>query len=119
MKFLTVTTAILILSVGSQATMNSDNTKINKRDQQSNEFTADDQGASKQDTEITREIRRAFMKEKSLSTYAKNIKIITKSGEVTLKGPVRSIDEQKILVRKAQGVVGVAGVFNETDVIAK
>lgn len=96
-----------------------DNSAVNQRDQQSFEYTADQQGMSKQDTEITRKIRQALMKDKSLSTYAKNIKIITVGGEVTLKGPVKTSREQTIILKRAQAVVGQSNVYNQTDIMNK
>jgi osmotically-inducible protein OsmY len=48
------------------------------------------------------------MADKSLSTYAHNIKIISQNGSVTLKGAVKSDDEKKSVVAKAVAVVGSA-----------
>ena len=45
-------------------------------------------------------IRKAVMDDKSLSTYAHNVKIIAQNGKVTLKGPVRSEDEKKMVEQK-------------------
>src|SRR5687768_13853172 len=67
-----------------------DNTDRNKRDRDNATLTPGDQGNTKEDIEVTRQIRRALMKDKSLSTTAKNIKIITKDGAVTLRGPVKT-----------------------------
>ncbi len=60
------------------------------------------------DQELTRNIRRSIMADKSLSTYAHNIKIISQNGSVTLKGPVKSDDEKKSVVAKAVAVAGSA-----------
>ena len=68
--------------------------------------TADQQPANKSDTEITRDIRRSIVSDKSLSTYAHNVKIITQNGAVTLKGPVNSDDEKQTVAAKAAEVVG-------------
>ena len=68
----------------------SDNTKSNKGDSAKGALTADQQKMNSADQEITKKIRSAIMKDKSLSTYAHNIKIITQDGKVTLKGPVRT-----------------------------
>ena len=54
--------------------------------------TADQQKGNGSDLQITQQIRQAILRDKSLSTYAHNIKIITQNGQVTLKGPVRSDD---------------------------
>ena len=58
--------------------------------------------------ELTRKIRRSIMADKSLSTYAHNIKIISQNGAVTLKGPVKSDDEKKTVMAKAVAVAGSA-----------
>jgi osmotically-inducible protein OsmY len=79
--------------------------------------TADQQSANKSDTEITRDIRRAITSDKSLSTYAHNVKVITQNGAVTLKGPVHSDEEKQAVAAKAAEVVGGADkVTNELTV---
>jgi hyperosmotically inducible protein len=85
-----------------------DNTKINKRDRNAGEATADQQKANARDQAMTKKIRQSVMADKSLSTYAHNIKIISQNGVVTLKGPVKSEDEKKALVAKAVAVAGSA-----------
>ena len=81
-----------------------DNSARNK--DHNNTPTADQQPANKSDTEITRDIRQAIVSDKSLSTYAHNVKIITQNGAVTLKGPVNSDEEKQTVASKAAEVVG-------------
>src|SRR6266852_4901337 len=85
-----------------------DNTKVNKRDRKAGEATADQQKTNATDQEMTRKIRRSIMADKSLSTYAHNIKIISQNGAVTLKGPVKSDDEKQAVMAKAVAVAGSA-----------
>jgi len=85
-----------------------DNTKVNKRDRNAGEVTADQQKMNATDRELTRKIRRSIMADKSLSTYAHNIKIISQNGAVTLKGPVKSDDEKRAVMAKAVAVAGSA-----------
>jgi hyperosmotically inducible periplasmic protein len=85
-----------------------DNAKVNKRDRNAGEVTADQQRATATDRELIRKIRHSIMVDKSLSTYAHNIKIISQDGAVTLKGPVKSDDEKKAIVAKAVAVAGNA-----------
>lgn len=85
-----------------------DNTKVNKRDRNAGEATADQQKTNAHDQEMTRKIRRSIMADKSLSTYAHNIKIITQNGAVTLKGPVKSNEEKEAVMAKAVAVAGSA-----------
>ena len=98
------------LSVSAQVTKPQttppDNTKVNKRDQDQSRPTAGQQTEIRPDREITRLIRRSITQDKDLSTYAKNIKIITQNGNVTLRGPVRSEQEKKTVEAKANEVAG-------------
>jgi len=96
-----------------------DNTKVNQRDQNANEPTADQQKNNRSDRDITQQIRQAIVKDKSLSTYAHNVKIITQNGQVTLKGPVRSDDEKHAIEAKAAEVAGGDKVTSELDVKSK
>jgi len=56
------------------------------------------------------------MDDKSLSTYAHNVKIISQHGKVTLKGPVRSDEEKKSIEDKATEVAGAGNVTNQLTV---
>src|SRR5438270_9569464 len=64
-----------------------DNTKVNKRDRAHAEPTADKAKDNASDREIMKKIRSAIVSDKSLSTYAHNVKVIAQHGKVTLKGP--------------------------------
>ncbi|WP_263354640.1 BON domain-containing protein [Acidicapsa acidisoli] len=79
--------------------------------------TAEKQGSSPEDREIARKIRRSIMDDNTLSTYAKNVKIIVRDGAVTLKGPVTTEDEKKkIGDLAAQAVSGADKVTNELTI---
>lgn len=93
-----------------------DNTKINQRDRNAAEMTADKQGSLKSDREISRQIRRALVKNKSLSSYAHNVKVITKDGLVTLKGPVKSEQERQAVLNAATTAAGARDVTDEMSV---
>ena len=93
-----------------------DNTKVNTRDKDQAEPTADQQKEAGSDRDITRQIRQAIVKDKSLSTYGRNVKVISQNGAVTLKGPVRSEDEKSAIEAKAAAVVGKEKVNNELEV---
>src|SRR5579862_696989 len=92
-----------------------DNTSANKDGGK----TADQQKENKNDREITRQIRKALVADKALSTYAHNVKVISENGTVTLRGPVRSEDEKSSIEAKAKAVAGVNDVKNELAVVAK
>ncbi|MGA8761763.1 MAG: BON domain-containing protein, partial [Candidatus Sulfotelmatobacter sp.] len=68
---------------GQQAAPAVDNTKVNERDRSKDEPTADQQKDNRSDRDITQQIRQSIMKDKSLSTYAHNVKVITRNGQVT------------------------------------
>lgn len=93
-----------------------DNTKTNQGDASKGATTADQQKMGPVDQYITNQIRSSIMKDKSLSTYAHNIKIITQAGMVTLKGPVRSEDEKSAVEAKAQKIAGASNVTSELTV---
>jgi len=79
--------------------------------------TAEKQGRSPEDREIARKIRKSIMDDKTMSTYAKNVKIIVRGGAVTLMGPVNSEDEKKqIGDLAAQAVNGSDKVTNQLTV---
>jgi hyperosmotically inducible periplasmic protein len=94
----------------------SDNTKTNQGDASKNAKTADQQKMNPADRETTRKIRSALTDDKSLSTYAHNIKIITTDGMVTLKGPVRSEDEKSAIEAKAKEIAGDSNVRNKLTI---
>jgi len=100
-------------------TTSPDNTKVNKADRNQRKATAGQQKENRPDLEITQKIRRAITSDKALSTYAKNIKVITQNGEVTLRGPVRSEEDKSAVEAKASDVVGAAHVKNELQVAVK
>ena len=94
-----------------------DNSATNKRDRNSSEPTADQQKMNAADQDLTQRIRQSIMADKSLSTYAHNIKIISQNGTVTLKGPVKSDAEKKNVMAKAVAVAGSdAKVTDEVSV---
>lgn len=106
----------LLLSAQEPASPAADNTKINDRDRNPNQPTADQQKEARPDRDITKQIRQSLVKDSSLSTYAHNVKVITQGGMVTLKGPVRSDDEKKAVEAKAVEVAGEGKVNNQLDV---
>jgi osmotically-inducible protein OsmY len=93
-----------------------DNTKTNQRDRSKAEPTADQAKNSSSDREIMQKIRKSVVSDKSLSTYAHNVKIISQHGKVTLKGPVRSEEEKQSIEAKAAEVAGAENVTNELTV---
>lgn len=96
-----------------------DNTKVNQRDKDQAQPTADQQKETKSDREMARQIRQAIVKDKSLSTYAHNVKVIVQDGAVTLKGPVHSDEEKQSIEAKAGQVAGADKVTDQIEVAPK
>ena len=94
-----------------------DNSKTNQQDGGS--ATADQQAENQSDRDLARKIRKSIVDDKNLSTYAHNVKIITRDGTVTLKGPVRTNDEKSAIAAKAVEIAGAANVKSEITVKSK
>jgi osmotically-inducible protein OsmY len=93
-----------------------DNTAINSRDNSGNTQTSDDQSNDPNDVKVTAAIRRAIVKDDSLSMTAKNIKIITNNGEVTLRGPVNTAEEKAKIEQLAKTASANAKIDNQLEV---
>jgi osmotically-inducible protein OsmY len=118
-------TGVLLLGCGTlvfaqnsaaQNSPDSDNTKVNQQDQNPN---ADQQPNNHSDRDLTLQVRQAIVSDKTLSTYAHNIKVITQNGQVTLKGPVRSQEEKSAIEAKAAAIAGDGKVTSELTVKPK
>lgn len=93
-----------------------DNSGTNVRDRNDQTKTAGDQSETEADRTISQSIRQALTADDSLSTNAKNAKIITVDGKVTLRGPVKSDQEKAAIAAKAQQVAGVKNVDNQLEI---
>jgi hyperosmotically inducible periplasmic protein len=93
-----------------------DNTAINERDRSRETQTSGDQSNSSADLKITQAIRQSLMKDSELSTTAKNIKIITNNGQVTLRGPVKNVQEKAKIDQLAKSAAGGAKIDDQLDV---
>jgi hyperosmotically inducible periplasmic protein len=95
-----------------------DNTGKNERDRSGETLTPGDQSNTPEDLKITQAIRKAVIKDESLTLTAKNIKIITAGGQVTLRGPVNSTEEKMKIEKLAKSAAGAAKVDNQLEVKA-
>ena len=102
-----------------QSPASPDNTGVNRADRNSNQPTADQQPKDRSDRDLTQQIRRSITADKSLSTDAHNVKVITRGGQVTLKGPVRSESEKRTIEAKAAEVAGQDKVISELAIKPK
>jgi hyperosmotically inducible protein len=93
-----------------------DNSKKNLPTNHQDANRADQQSNSSSDVDLTKKIRRSISRDKSLSNYAHNIKVITRQGVVYLKGPVRSREEKDAIGSKVIDIAGAENVKNELTV---
>ncbi|HET9241665.1 MAG TPA: BON domain-containing protein [Oligoflexus sp.] len=104
---------------GSTQTTNApapDNSAANAKANSETGITAQEAGNTESDVKLTAKIRQALVKDKKLSTYAHNVKIITENGQVVLKGPVKSQAEKQDVETKAGRIAGVDRVRSELEV---
>ena len=93
-----------------------DNTATNERDRSGQTRTSGDQSNSSADLKTTQAIRRALMNDGELSMTAKNIKIITAEGQVTLRGPVKTAEEKAKIDQLARSAAGGAKIDDQLEV---
>ena len=93
-----------------------DNTATNERDRSGETETSGDQSNSSADLKITQAIRQALMKDSELSTTAKNVKVITENGQVTLRGPVKNVQEKARVNQLAKSAAGAAHIVDQLDI---
>lgn len=93
-----------------------DNTQVNRRDRDNQTATPTHQPNDKADIKLAAAVRRAIVKDKSLSTMAHNVKIVASQGVVTLRGPVKTEDEKARVETTVKAVAGVNSVDNQLDV---
>jgi hyperosmotically inducible periplasmic protein len=108
--------SLFTLSAIGQDTPAADNTRKNERDRSGETTTSGDQSNSPEDVKITAAIRRAVVGDNSLSATAKNVKIITAGGTVTLRGPVKNDAEKAKIAELAQSAAGNATIDNQLEV---
>jgi osmotically-inducible protein OsmY len=103
----------------SNSTANADNSGQNVRDRNGTNLTSADQGNSESDRVITQNIRKMVVSgTNNFSVMAKNVKIITVNGKVTLRGPVNSDAEKTNIENIAKGVAGDGNVDDQLEVKA-
>jgi hyperosmotically inducible periplasmic protein len=94
---------------------NADNTGKNTRDRDDQSQTATDQSNDPADIKISADIRKKVVDDGSLSMMAKNVKIITVDGAVTLRGPVET-DKEKAAIESHAKSSGAQKISNELEV---
>ena len=103
----------------SNDTKSADNTENNARDRDGATKTPLDQSQDADDIDLTASIRSKLMEDDSLSSDARNVKIITTEDMVTLRGPVDSEYEKSTIARIAQQAAGSRRIDNQIEVSAQ
>jgi len=103
-------------SAGKELPAQPDNTAINQRDRNDEEVTPGDQGNNDIDLDLTQRIRKQIVGDDALSFTAKNVKIITHDGRVTLRGPVNNSAEKETIGKLALEAAGAGHVDNQIEV---
>lgn len=98
------------------ATTDADNTRRNEVDRNDQTLTPLDQGNNAADISTTASIRKEIGATDTMSVNAKNVKIITKDGRVTLRGPVNSAEEKRLIGEIANRIAREANVDNQLEV---
>ncbi len=99
-----------------QMSPSTDNTDINKRDKSGATKTPQDQSNRTQDRKLLASVRRAIVRDKTLSTKAHNVKVMVEGGVVTLRGPVKTAEEKAQVESVTKQVQGVSSIDNQLDV---
>jgi len=93
-----------------------DNTAVNRRDTTPNALLPTDQGNNQRDLDITAEIRQRILRNTGMSIKGQNVKVITTGGKVTLRGPVASDAERKLIEQIARDVAGPDNMASDLEV---
>jgi osmotically-inducible protein OsmY len=118
LRYLLVCSFVAILSLqicAFGAEQKADNSAKNVRDRDGKTKTPADQSDTPEDRKMTQQIRQAVMGDKGLSMTAKNIKIITVNGEVTLRGTVKHESEKSRIDKLAKAAAGEKKVINQLE----
>ena len=94
---------------------NADNTGKNTRDKDDQSVTATDQSNDPADLKMTADIRKMVVGDGSLSMMAKNVKIVTIGGSVTLRGPVET-EKEKAAIEGHAKQAGAKKITNELEI---
>jgi hyperosmotically inducible periplasmic protein len=108
--------AVAVTGCRDSASSSATNTATNARDRDGKTATPPDQSNASADVELVARIRKALVADDSLSTNAKNVKIVTESGGVTLRGPVNDAREREVVVREAKQAAGSRNIVDQLDV---
>jgi hyperosmotically inducible periplasmic protein len=109
-------TIMNLTALAAEQKVDANNTATNERDRSGETKTSGDQSNTSGDLRITQAIRRGLMKDNNLSSDAKNIKVITANGQVTLRGPVNDAQEKTKVEQIAKSAAGGVQIVDQLDV---
>jgi len=112
---LTLLSTAAIAGIAWSEDTNADNTGKNTRDRDDQSQTATDQSNDPADIKMTADIRKMVVNDGSLSMMAKNVKIITIKGAVTLRGPVKT-QKEKAAVESHAKQAGAKKISNQLEI---
>lgn len=92
-----------------------DNSGRNVRDRDDRTLVPTDQSNDPADVELTQKIRKGITSHDAMSVQARNIKIITQAGVVTLRGPVETQDEKATIEALAKNA-GATRIDNQLEI---
>jgi osmotically-inducible protein OsmY len=114
-KIIAFALALVGAEIAANAADDADNAKRNMADRDEGSVTPTDQGTSEADIAITRQIRKGVVDRGDLSVNAQNVKIVTRDGVVTLRGPVADAREKTVIVMIAKQATGVKRVDDQLE----
>jgi hyperosmotically inducible periplasmic protein len=112
---LTLASAVAIAGSAWSQDPKADNTGKNVRDRGDQSETATDQSNDPADIKMSAAIRKMVVGDGSLSMMAKNVKIITVDGAVTLRGPVET-EKEKAAIESHAKQAGAKNITNELEI---
>ena len=112
---LSLLSSVTLAGIAVSEDPNADNTGKNTRDRNDQTQTPTDQSNSPADIKISADIRKMVVSDDSLSMTAKNVKIITVDGAVTLRGPVETQKEKAAIESHAKHA-GAKKITNELEI---
>jgi len=97
------------------ASSEADNTARNVRDRDGATLTPLDQSNSAPDLALTQKIREGITSNDAMSIQARNVKVITRDGVVTLRGPVETEQEKTTIAALAKDA-GATRIENQLEI---
>lgn len=107
--------AVRLYAASDTAPAEPDNSGRNVRDDDGSTLTPTDQSNAPADVALTQKIRKGITSNDAMSVQARNIKIITRSGVVTLRGPVKTMDERTTIESLAKSA-GATRIDNQLEI---